>query len=126
MRLSPAAVADRIRKLEARHVITGYHAHLNARSLGLDITAFIGVVINFPRAIDKFEAVVAELPEVLECHHVTGSHTLVLKVRTTNTASLEQIISRLRCVEGVERTETMVVLSTRFERTTLPLGTAAD
>ena len=54
---------------------------------------------------------------MLECHHVTGEHTLLLKVKTDNTSSLEELISTIRSIEGVTRTETMVVLSTHTERT---------
>ena len=53
---------------------------------------------------------------MLECHHVTGGYTLLLKVKTANTTTLEALISHLRSIEGVSRTETMVVLSTHTER----------
>ena len=62
------------------------------------------------------------LPEVLEVHHVTGAHSLLIKVRTWNTATLEGLISQIRSIEGVQRTDTMVVFSTHLERSTLPLG----
>ena len=52
---------------------------------------------------------------------VTGEHTLLLKVKTNNTASLESLISTIRFIEGVSRTETMVVLSTYIERVTIAL-----
>ncbi len=119
--LSAPAVLDRIRKLEAAGVITGYHAQVDGRQVGLDITAFIGISINYPRDIEHFLGKVAEWPEVLECHHVTGGHTLLLKVKTRNTASLEQLISSLRRVECVTATETMVVLSTATERARVPI-----
>jgi DNA-binding Lrp family transcriptional regulator len=61
------------------------------------------------------------MDDVLECHHVTGEHTLLLKVKTNNTASLESLISTIRFIEGVSRTETMVVLSTHIERVTVAL-----
>lgn len=72
-----------------------------------------------------FLAAVAARPEVLECHHVTGEHTLLLKVKTQDTASLKRVISALREVDGVTRTETMVVLSTETETARLPLSTLA-
>ena len=84
--------------------------------VGLDIGAFIGVGTDHPRAIPKLEAKLARMPEVLECHHVTGRHTLLLKVRTTNTEALAALIGRLRELPGVARTETMVVLATQLER----------
>jgi Lrp/AsnC family leucine-responsive transcriptional regulator len=54
-------------------------------------------------------------------HHVTGEHTLLLKVKTANTSTLERLISQIRAIEGVGRTETVVVLSTHTERSQLEL-----
>ncbi len=115
--LSAPSVIERVKKLEDSEVITGYHAVVNARKLGKDVTAFIGVSIGHPRTIGLFEQTVALLDDVLECHHVTGEHTVLLKVKTHNTASLEQLIRTIRLIDGVTRTETMVVLSTHTERT---------
>lgn len=117
--LSAPAVLERVKKLEAAHVITGYRAILDARRVGLDITAFIGVIISHPNVIGDFERQIAKLPDVLECHHVTGGYTLLLKVKTANTTSLERLISQVRSIDGVARTETMVVLSTHTERVQL-------
>lgn len=115
--LSAPSVIERVKKLEDSEVITGYHAAVDARKLGKDVTAFIGVSIGHPRTIGLFEQTVALLDDVLECHHVTGEHTVLLKVKTHNTASLEQLIRTIRLIDGVSRTETMVVLSTHTERT---------
>jgi Lrp/AsnC family leucine-responsive transcriptional regulator len=119
--LSAPAVLERMKKLEAAGVITGYRAILDARRLGLDITAFIGVIISHPSVLGRFEGQLAALDGVLECHHVTGEYTLLLKVKTANTSSLERLISQIRALEGVARTETMVVLSTHTERVQLGL-----
>jgi len=115
--LSAPSVIERVKKLEDSEVITGYHAAVDARKLGKDVTAFIGVSIGHPRTIGLFEQTVALLDDVLECHHITGEHTVLLKVKTHNTASLEQLIRTIRLIDGVSRTETMVVLSTHTERT---------
>ena len=114
--LSPPAVLERVRKLEEGGFVRGYHAVLDAGRLGLDIGAFIGVGIDHPRSIAKFESAVERLPAVLESHHVTGRHTLLLKVRTENTESLHQLIGAIRELPGVARTETMIVLATQVER----------
>jgi Lrp/AsnC family leucine-responsive transcriptional regulator len=119
--LSAPALVERIRKLERAGIIRGYYAVLDGRKLGLDLTAFIGISMNYLKMIESFERSVAKLPELLECHHVTGAHSLLLKVKTFNTQSLEQLISRIRSIEGVQRTDTMVVFSTRTERTQLPV-----
>jgi Lrp/AsnC family leucine-responsive transcriptional regulator len=114
--LSAPSVVERVRKLESEGFVHGYHAGLDARRLGFDITAFIGVSIGHPKGITFFEQQLPMLDQVLECHHVTGEHTLLLKVKTRNTQSLEALIRVLRSIEGVERTETSVVLSTKVER----------
>ena len=119
--LSPPAVLERVRKLEEAGIVTGYHATLEPRKLGFDIGAFIGVGIDHPRSIDKFEAAILALPEVLESHHVTGRHTLLLKIRTANTESLHKLISAIRALPGVARTETMIVLATQHERQRIPI-----
>jgi len=124
--LSAPAVLERIKKLEAAGVVVGYHAALDARAVGLDVTAFIGVITDSPDSLARFEEQVLALDDVLECHHVTGEYTLLLKVKTASTSSLERLISRIRALDGVARTETTVVLSTLSERSTLPLATPAE
>ena len=114
--LSAPSVVERIHKLEEAGVVTGYVALVDARRLGKDVTAFIGVSTDQPRAIGSMERQLAAIDDVLECHHVTGAHTLMVKVKTENTASLESLIERIRAIGGVSRTETMVVLSTYTER----------
>jgi Lrp/AsnC family leucine-responsive transcriptional regulator len=122
--LSPPSVLERVRKLEEAGVLRGYRAEVSPKSVGLDIGSFIGVGIDHPRSIPQFEKHIEGMPEVLECHHVTGRHTLMLKVRTADTDSLHALISRLRELPGVARTETMVVLATQIERSRLALPEA--
>src|ERR1700731_2022759 len=114
--LSAPSVNERVKKLEDGGVIIGYHATVDATRLGKDVTAFIGVSISHPKTIALFEETVDLLDDVLECHHVTGEPTVLLKIKTANTASLEKLIRAIRLIEGVARTETMVVLSTHTER----------
>ena len=122
--LRPPAVLERVRRLEKAGIVRGYHAQVDARLAGLDIGAFIGVGIDHPKHMAAFEKAVLAIPSVLECHHVTGRHTLVLKIRTQNTESLHALISELRELPGVDRTETMIVLETKVERTKIELPEA--
>jgi Lrp/AsnC family leucine-responsive transcriptional regulator len=117
--LSAPSIVERVRKLENEGFIQGYHARLNARRLGLDVIAFISMWTAHPQVIKEFGAKLSkssEFDDILECHHVTGDPSLLLKIKTRNTQSLERLISTLRSLAGVERTETMVVLSTLVER----------
>ncbi|HVG21581.1 MAG TPA: Lrp/AsnC family transcriptional regulator [Blastocatellia bacterium] len=116
--LSQPAIAERLRKLEQEGVITAYVARVNARQLGKDITAFIGVGIEHPKYNNRFAKIIREIPDVLECHHVTGSVSYLLKVVTENTETLDRLISeRLRIIPGVTRTHTTVVMSSVKEST---------
>jgi Lrp/AsnC family leucine-responsive transcriptional regulator len=116
--LSQPAVAERMRKLEQEGVITGYAARVNGRKLGKDITAFIGVGIEHPKHNAEFAKKILALPDVLECHHVTGAVSYLLKVVTENTESLDRLISEsLRTIPGVTRTHTTIVMSSVKEGT---------
>ena len=119
--LSAPSVMERIKKLESAGIIQGYHAALEARLLGLDVTAFIGVIASHPDKIGGLERRLAALDGVLECHHVTGEYTLLLKVKTAITSTLERLITQIRSLDGVTRTETTVVLSTHAESSRIAL-----
>lgn len=113
--LSAPAVFERVKKLEVNGVIKGYQALLDGKKVGKDITAFIGVSIGNQRDIDKFATQMLRNPDVLECHHITGDESFILKVKSANTTSLEKLLGEIRSVEGVTRTVTRVVLSTAKE-----------
>ncbi len=124
--LKAPSVVERIHKLEGAGVITGYVAQLDARRLGNDVTVFIGVDTEHPRALGQLERELTAIEDILECHHVTGVHTLILKAKTRNTETLEHLIDRIRSLEGVASTETSVVLSTHAERTRIGLAACEE
>ena len=119
--LSAPAVMERVKKLEASGVIKGYQALVDGKKVGKDITAFIGVSIGNQRDIDHFAIEMLRYQDVLECHHVTGDESFILKVKSANTGSLEKLLGQIRSVEGVTRTVTKIVLSTAKEGQALEL-----
>ena len=92
--LSPPAAAERVRRLEDAGIISGYRAELNLERLGFPITAIIRVSTPEPQ-FARLKAVIAELSEVLECHHVTGADSLVLKVTALSVGHLEKVIEQI-------------------------------
>lgn len=118
--LSVSAVSERMRKLEERNVITGYHAVVDAKRLHLDITAFIRVSVDGSEHFDEFVKRVTSIDEVLETHSITGEGSHVLKVRTRNTTSLERLLSRIQAMPGVTSTTSSLVLSTFKETRAVP------
>jgi Lrp/AsnC family leucine-responsive transcriptional regulator len=119
--LSAPAVMERVKKLEASGVIKGYQALLDGKKVGKDITAFIGVSIGNQRDIDQFATQMLRYADVLECHHVTGDESFILKVKAANTAALEKLLAQIRSVDGVTRSVTKIVLSTAKESQMLDL-----
>ena len=93
--LSPPAVAERVRRLENTGVLLGYHAKLERSAVGLPITAFVRLSCKGA----KFLAVTRlalELPQVLECHHITGEACFLIKLAAPSIAELKLLIERFR------------------------------
>lgn len=80
--LSAPQCFRRVRRLEEAGLINGYRALLNRERIGLGVLAFVSVTLGGGRSqdLDKFREVVADIPEILECHVVTGEADFLLKV----------------------------------------------
>jgi len=109
--MSQPAVAERVRRMEATGVITGYHARINPAALGYGITAFIRVSKRSHET--PVEVVAAQVPQIVECHSITGDDCSIVKVVASSVGELEKVIVELtRC--GV--TSTSLILSSFIER----------
>ncbi|MER5961264.1 Lrp/AsnC family transcriptional regulator [Streptomyces sp. NPDC002057] len=114
VRLSPAAVTERVRRLEASGAVTGYGAHVSPARLGYGIQAFIrvdphgGYTLKHPRTLE-----LTARPEVLEAHHVVGEDCWILKVAVTDTIHLEEVLEQ---TSALGRTTTSIVLSSPVVR----------
>jgi Lrp/AsnC family leucine-responsive transcriptional regulator len=118
--LAPSTINQRIKRLVSDGVISGFHARLDPEKIGLDLLAFMMVSWSDPGVEAEFLKRVKQSPSVLECHHVTGVWNYLLKVRVRSTRELEQLLSgTIKAVPGVERTETIITLSTAKEQWTL-------
>lgn len=117
--LSVPSVSERMRKLEERGVITGYHAVVDGKRLHYDITAFIRVTVDGSDYYPGFVREMSVMSEVQEIHSITGEGTHILKIRTRNTTSLERLLSQIQALPGVHGTSTSIVLSSFKETRTL-------
>lgn len=116
-----STVNERLKKLQARGIIRAYVAVVSPKALGLDICAFVQVLMAQPDRESAFVEQMDELPEVQECHCITGAFSYLLKVRVRDTAHLETFLrEKIKSLAGVARTQTMIALSTSKE--TLALG----
>lgn len=112
--LAPSSVHDRLNRLERDGVIRRWTVALDAAALGLGVLAYIGV--RSSRTCAAMLEDLAKNPEIEEMHSVAGELCFLLKVRVADTNALLGLIERLRDVDGVEQTQTTVVLKTQLDR----------
>ena len=94
--LSAPAVVERVRRMEEVGIIAGYRVALTPAKIGLPITAFLRLTTPGHMTHARFAAIVADLPEVMECHRVTGPECYMMKVLVTSIEHLERLIETLR------------------------------
>jgi Lrp/AsnC family leucine-responsive transcriptional regulator len=125
--MAPSAVFERIRKLEERGVILGYTARIDPRAVGLGLLAFVFVRAEEGLSASETERRLAEIPEVLEVHHIAGEDCFIVKVRAPDTESLGRLLrERLGSIETIRSTRTTIVLQTVKETTALATGALAE
>ncbi len=124
--LAPSAVLERMRKLEARGVIRGYAALVSPKAVGLGMLAFIAVRTTEVAGEDNVGHDLANVPEVLEVHHVAGDDCFLVKVRARDAEHLGDLLkSSIGRISGVRSTRTTIVLGSLKESVHLPLADAA-
>jgi Lrp/AsnC family transcriptional regulator, leucine-responsive regulatory protein len=115
-----STINDRIKRLVRNGVITGFHARLSSEALGLELLAFVLVGWSDPKVEANFIGAIQQSADVLECHHITGAWNYLLKVRVRTTRELESFLANtVKGIEGVQRTDTMIVLSSAKETWTM-------
>ncbi len=120
--VAPSTLNDRVKRLGRLGAITGTHAHLDPSALGLGLLAFVFVGWSESSVEVDFLQRIAAAEQVLECHHVTGGWNYLLKVRVKDTRALENFLGTvLKQVKGLQRTETLIVLSSPKETSALPI-----
>jgi Lrp/AsnC family leucine-responsive transcriptional regulator len=112
LRLSPPAVAERMRRLEDRGVLRGYRAEIDLAQLGRGLQVYFRIVVP-PKDYPRFKKAVEAMDEILECHHVTGEESFIVRGAINTVISLEKLIQRLTAFGPVT---TSVVLSTSLDR----------
>jgi Lrp/AsnC family leucine-responsive transcriptional regulator len=121
--MAPSGTFERLRRLEERGVIRGYSPRLDAKAVGLGLLAFIFVrAEELPGETVTGEAL-AEIPEVLEVHHVAGEDCYLAKARVAGTDELGRLLrERFGAIPSVRSTRTTIVLDTVKEQVRLPLA----
>jgi Lrp/AsnC family leucine-responsive transcriptional regulator len=115
--LSPPAVAERVQRLERAGVITGYRAEVDPKALGFPIAAVVRVRPT-TRQLQKIPELAREIPEVVDCHRITGEDCYFVKLHLRSMDDLEEILDRF-IVLG--QTTTSIIHSSPVAARALPL-----
>jgi Lrp/AsnC family transcriptional regulator, leucine-responsive regulatory protein len=92
--LSTPAAIERVRRLEERHVIVGYRTLVDPAKVGLPVRAFVKVTVAGDK-LAKFSSLARTLPEVLECHRVTGAESFIVQIVVRDVAHMEEVIDSM-------------------------------
>jgi Lrp/AsnC family leucine-responsive transcriptional regulator len=120
--MAPSAVLERVRKLEERRVIEGYHAKLSPRTVAKGLLAFVLVRTDSGWQAETAQRL-AGLADVQEVHHIAGEDCFLIKVRTTDTSTLGAMIrDQVSTPPNVRSTRTTIVLDTAKETLAVDLS----
>lgn len=122
--LSPAPTLERVKKLENSGIIKSYHAKLDTDKIGMGVSTFVYATLkgHNKQNIDVFIDAIANIDEVIECHHVTGSGDFVLKVIAQDISSYQQLmLEKVSDISVVDNLQSMVILSTFKDSKVMPI-----
>ncbi len=122
--LSAAPTLERVKKLEIAGVIRSYHAVVDPASVGLGVSTFVMATLKGHNKdnIARFMNAIAEIKEIVECHHVTGSADFILKIICTDIPSYQSLmLEKVTNIEVVDNLQSMVILSTLKDTKRIPI-----
>jgi len=117
--VSGAAVHQRVQKMLEEGVITGSQFNLNEKKMGFHTCAFVGIQVNLTKETthDEVFQKISEIPEIVECHHITGKYSLLVKIHTHNNEHLKKIlVEKIQSILEITGTETFISLEEGFVR----------
>ncbi len=120
LRLARGTVQARLDKLAARGVVTGWGPEVDAAALGFPVTAFVTLEIAQTGHVEIAQRL-ADVPEVLEVHTVTGNGDLLCRVVARSNTDLQRVLDLVVSTVGVGRASTAIALATQVEHRVLPL-----
>ena len=115
--ISGAAVHQRVRKMERNGLITGSRLIVKPGILGLNVCAFIGISLSENNKYVEVVEKLKKIPEVVECHFVTGKYALLVKIYCINNEHLMNVIvNTMQNIPYIQGTETQISLQEPIER----------
>ena len=122
--LSPSPCLRRVKRLEKEGIIAGYGARLDARKLGWQVSAFVSISLgkHGQSDVDKFQAGIAGLPQVVWCYALSGSNDLLLRIVAEDLDGLYRLMVELGALPGVKDIQSSVAIQELKNNRNLPIG----
>lgn len=115
--VSGAAIHQRVHKLQKNGVITGSRLLVKPSALGLTVCAFINIVVTESTKLQEVILALKQIPEVVECHFITGKYSLLIKIYCKdNNHLMEVLVNSIQNIPNIQSTETMLSLEEAFQR----------
>lgn len=117
--VSGAAIHQRVRKMITSGVITGSQYVVSPKKLGFHTCAFIGMQVNLvsTRTHDEVFEKIMQIPEIVECHHISGKYSLLAKIYTKDNEGLKDVVvEKIQMIPEIIATETFISLKEGFTR----------
>lgn len=116
--VSGGTIHVRMKKMEDLGIVKGSHLEINYKSLGYDITAFLGIFLDKSEFYDKAVDDLKKIPEVVNVHYTTGNYSMFVKIICRDTQHLREVLhDKIQKVYGIQRTETSISLEESINRT---------
>lgn len=121
-KVSGAAIHQRIQRLTKIGVITGSEFSISPKKIGFDTCAYIGIFLDSASLYPKVVEQLKDIPEITQCHYITGGYSIFIKIYTRNNEDLKHVlVEKVQAIKGISRTETFISLEESFARQ-LPLS----
>lgn len=125
--LSTTPCMERVKRLEQDNIIEGYQARVNPSALNLDLLVFVEISLHYqsPSAFDDFRKAVTSLPNILECHLISGQSDYLLKARISEMSEYRRLLGDLLLnLPGIKESKSYIVMEAVKESQELPVQSA--
>ena len=115
--VSGAAIHQRVKRLEANGVISGSRLLVKPQALGLNVCAFVSISLSEASKYNEVVSHLKKIPEIVECHFVTGKYTLLVKIYCSdNDHLMEVLLNQMQKIPYIQATDTMIALDETIDR----------
>ena len=115
--VSGAAIHQRVKRLEANGVISGSRLLVKPQALGLNVCAFVSISLSEASKYNEVVSHLKKIPEIVECHFVTGKYTLLVKIYgSDNDHLMEVLLNQMQKIPYIQATDTMIALDETIDR----------